>query len=157
MKIEKSVEIAAPPERIWPFFIEPEKVLQWSITFRKFEFLGDQRHGTGTPLYIEEKAGGPLMKMNFEVTEWVENKRIRLKMISGASLKSYEQLWTLSPTDTGTEFTFYEEIVFPLGVIGQLVGLATQGSSNKFVMEMQAKLKSIVEAQPGQSNNNIGA
>ena len=157
MKIEKSIEIAAPPERIWPFFIEPEKVLQWSITFRKFEFSGDQRRGIGTPLYIEEKAGGPLMKMNFEITEWVENKRIRLKMISGASLKSYEQLWTLSPTDTGTEFTFYEEIVFPLGVIGKLVGLATQGSSNKFVMEMQAKLKSIVEAQPGQPNKNIGA
>ena len=97
------------------------------------------------------------MKMNFEVTEWVENKRIRLKMISGASLKSYEQLWTLSPTDTGTEFTFYEEIVFPLGVIGKLGGLVTQGSSNKFVMEMQAKLKSIVEAQPGQSNKKIGA
>jgi uncharacterized protein YndB with AHSA1/START domain len=78
MKIEKSIEIAAPPERIWPFFIDPEKVLQWSITLRKFEFTGEQRHGAGTPLYIEEKAGGPLMKMNFEITEWVENERIRL-------------------------------------------------------------------------------
>jgi hypothetical protein len=67
-------------------------------------------------------------------------------MISGASLKSYEQLWTLTPTETGTEFTFFEEIIFPLGVIGKLIGLATQGSSNKFVAEMQAKLKSMVEA-----------
>jgi uncharacterized protein YndB with AHSA1/START domain len=147
MKIEKSIEIAAPPERIWPFFIDPEKVLQWSITFRKFQYTGEQRRGVGTPLYIEEKAVGPVMKMDFEITEWVENERIRLKMITGAPLKSYEQLWTLSTTTSGSEFTFFEEIVFPLGVVGKLIGLVGQGSSYKFVTEMQSKLKSLVEAQ----------
>ena len=145
MKIEKSIEIAAPPERIWPFFIDPEKVLQWSITFRKFQYAGDQRSGVGTPLYIEEKASGPLMKMNFEVTEWKENERLAFIMTSGASLKSYEQIWNLSPTETGSKFTFYEEIIFPLGFIGKLIGLFSQGSSYKFVTEMQAKLKSLVE------------
>jgi uncharacterized protein YndB with AHSA1/START domain len=148
MKIERTIEIDAPPGRIWPFFVDPEKVLQWSITFRKFQFTGEQRRGAGTPLFIEEKAGGPLMKMNFEITEWMENERLRLKMISGAPLKLYEQLWTLTPTDSGTEFTFYEEIVFPLGVVGKLIGWAGQGSSHKFVTEMQSKLKSLVEAQP---------
>lgn len=147
MKIEKSIEIAAPPERIWPFFIDPEKVLQWSITFREFQFTGEQRGGVGTPLYIEEKASGPLMKMNFEITEWAENERLRIKMLSGAPLKSYEQLWTLAPTDSGTEFSFFEEIIFPLGVIGKLIGLVGQGASYKFVTEMLAKLKSLVEAQ----------
>ena len=78
MKIEKSIEIAAPPERIWPFFIDPEKVLRWSITFIKFQYAGDQQSGIGTPLYIEEKASGPLMKMNFEVTEWKENERLQV-------------------------------------------------------------------------------
>jgi uncharacterized protein YndB with AHSA1/START domain len=147
MKIEKSIEIAAPPERIWPFFIDPEKVLKWSITFKKFEYTGEQWSGVGASLYIEEKASGPLMKMTFEITEWAENERLRLKMISGAPLKSYEQLWTLTPTDTGTEFTFFEEIIFPFGVIGKLIGLVGQGGSYKFVKEMQAKLKLLVESQ----------
>ena len=112
MIIEQSIEIAAPAEQIWPYFTEPDKILQWSVTFRKFEYTGDQHGGVGTQVYIEEKASGPLMKMDFEITEWVENERIRLKMISGAPLKSYEQLWTLSPTGSGTEFTFFEEIIF---------------------------------------------
>ena len=145
MKIEKSIEIAAPPQQIWPYFVEPEKILQWSLTFREFRFTGEQQRGAGTPVYIEEKASGPLMKMNFEITEWVENEKIRLKMISGAPLKSYEQLWTLQPTETGTGFTFFEEIVFPLGVLGKLIGLVGEGSSNKLVTEMQSKLKSLVE------------
>ncbi|MGD8751089.1 MAG: SRPBCC family protein [Anaerolineales bacterium] len=148
MKIEKSIEIAAPPEQIWPFFVDPEKVLEWSITFREFKYTGDQKGGVGAPLYIEEKAAGPLMKMNFEITEWVENKRIRLKMISGAPIKSYEQLWKLAPTDSGREFTFYEQIIFPFGVVGKLIGLVSQGSSYKFVTEMQARLKSLVETEP---------
>ena len=145
MKIEKSIEITATPERIWPFFIDPEKVLQWSITFRKFQYAVDQQSGVGTPLYIEEKASGPLMKMNFEVTEWKENERLAFRMTSGAPLKSYEQIWTLSPTEMGSKFTFYEEIIFPFGIIGKLMGLVGQGSSYKFVTEMQAKLKSLVE------------
>lgn len=40
----------------------------------------------------------------------------------------------------------YEEIIFPLGIVGRLIGLVGQGSSYKFVTEMQAKLKSLVEA-----------
>jgi uncharacterized protein YndB with AHSA1/START domain len=145
MKIEKSIEIAAPPERIWPYFTDPEKILQWSITFRKFEYTSEHQHGVGTPIYIEEKAAGPVMKMNFEITEWVENEKIRLKMISGASLKSYEQLWTLTPIDSGTDFTFFEMIIFPLGILGRLIGFFGQGSYNRLVTEMQSKLKSLVE------------
>ncbi len=147
MIIQQSIEIAAPAEKIWPYFTDPEKILQWSITFRKFDYTGDQRSGVGTPIYIEEKASGPLMKMDFEITEWVENERIRLKMISGAPLKSYEQLWTLSPTGSGTEFTFFEEIIFPLGVIGKLIATAGEGSSQKFVTEMKSRLKALVEAE----------
>ena len=56
MKVQKAIEIDAQPERIWPYFIEPEKVLQWCITFKKFEYTSNQRGGVGTPLYIEENA-----------------------------------------------------------------------------------------------------
>jgi uncharacterized protein YndB with AHSA1/START domain len=146
MKVDESINITAPPEEIWPFFTDPEKVMQWSITFRKYGYTGEQKSGVGTPLYIEEKATGPLMKMDFEITEWEENERIRLQMTSKGPVKFYEQLWTLSPTDIGTTFTFYEEIVFPLGVIGKLIGLVGQGSSSRTVTEMQAMLKTLVEA-----------
>ena len=145
MRVEKSIEIAAPPERIWPFFVDSDKVLQWSITFREFKYTGEQKQGAGTQIYIEEKAGGPLMKMNFEITEWVEHERIRLKMMSGAALKSYQQLWSLEPTQSGTKFTFFEELIFPYGPIGKLIGLMIKGSSKKFIIEMQSKLKLLIE------------
>ena len=146
MRIQKTIEITAPPERIWPFFVEPERVLEWCSTFRKFEYSGDLRSGVGTPLYIEEQAVGPVMKMHFEVTEWKENDKLALRMVSASSVKSYEQEWLLEPTPSGTRFTFMEEIEFPFGVFGKLLGLIAQRMSAATVDKMQAKLKALAEA-----------
>lgn len=146
MKVQKSIDIAAPPNRVWAFFIEPEKVLQWCITFKKFEYTGNQRSGKGTPLYIEEEAGGRLSKMQFEVTEWKENEKLALRMVSGGNYKSYEQCFSAEATPSGSKVSFMEEIILPYGVIGKLIGAIAQGVSNATVDKMFAKLKVLAEA-----------
>ena len=123
MKVQKSIEIAAPPDKIWPFLIEPEKILKWCITFLKFEYTGEQRSGLGTTFYLEEKAGGPLMKLNFRITEWVENERVAFSMISGNFVKGYEQSWAVEATPSGSRFTFMEEVKLPYAK-SRLFGLA---------------------------------
>ena len=146
MKIQKSIEINAPPEKIWPFFVEPEKVLQWYSTFRKFEYTSNQHSGVGTPVYIEEQAVGPLMKMHFKATEWEENKKLALRMVSGSGVKSYHQVWLLENIPSGSRFTFMEEIELPMGIIGKLIGLIAQKMSETTVNKIQLKLKALVEA-----------
>lgn len=146
MRVQKSIEIAAPPKTIWPFFVEPEKVLQWCITFKRFEYTGNQRSGVGTLLYIEEQAGGGLTKMQFGVTEWKENEKLALQMVSGASYGSYDQQWLLEPIPLGSRFTFIEEIIFPHGVIGKLISLIAQRMSAATVEKMLTKLKALAEA-----------
>lgn len=146
MKIQKAIVINAPPEKIWPYFVEPEKVLQWYSTFRKFEYTSDQHSGVGTPVYIEEQAIGPLMKMHFEATEWEENKKLALRMVSGSGVKSYNQVWLLEIIPSGSRFTFMEEIELPMGIIGKLIGLIAQNMSETTVNKIQLKLKALVEA-----------
>ena len=146
MKVQNSIEIAAPPHKIWPFLIEPEKIQKWCITFLKFEYTGEQRSGAGTEFYLEEKAGGPLMKLNFRITEWVENRRVAFSMISGNFVKGYEQSWTVEATPSGSRFTFMEEIKFPYGIIGKIMGLFAQRGSEATVGKMLPKLKSFAEA-----------
>ena len=146
MKVQKAIEIAAPPQKVWPFFVEPEKVLQWCITFRRFEYTGEQRSGAGTPLYIEEEAGGRLSKMQFEVTEWVENEKLALRMVSGGSYRSYHMEFSLERTPSGSRATFMETVELPYGVIGRLVGVAGERISAAMVGKMEAKLKALAEA-----------
>ncbi len=146
MKVQKSIEIAAPPDKIWPFLIEPEKILKWCITFLKLEYTGEQRSGVGTTFYLEEKAGGPLMKLNFRITEWVENERVAFSMTSGTFVKGYEQSWTVEATPSGSRFTFMEEVKLPYGIIGKIMGLFGQRGSEATVGKMLPKLKSLAEA-----------
>lgn len=146
MRVQKSIEVNVPTDKVWPYFVEPEKIMQWCITFKKFEYTSNQRSGVGTPIYIEEQASGQLMKMNFEVTEWKENEKVGLRMISGGSLKSYEQSWSLETTSSGSMVTFMEDIELPYGVIGKLLGLFLGGMSASTVDKMLSKLKSLVEA-----------
>jgi Polyketide cyclase / dehydrase and lipid transport len=145
MRVQKSIEIAAPPEKVWPFFVEPEKVLQWCTTFRRFEYTGAQRTGVGTPLYIEEQAGGRLSKMQFEVTEWTENQKLGLRMVSGASYPRYVQEYSLERCPAGSRCTFEEEIELPYGVVGRLLGRVAERSSAATVDRMEARLKELAE------------
>ena len=145
MRVQKSIEIAAPPEKIWPFLVEPENILKWCITFIKFEYTSEQHGGVGTLFYIEEKAGGPLMKLNFTVTEWVENERVAFNMTSGNFVRSYEQTWTVEAALHGSKFTFMEQVELPYGIIGKIMGTFAQRGSETTVGEMLAKLKSMAE------------
>ena len=146
MRVRKSVEIASPPERVWPFFVEPEKVLQWCMTFKRFEYSGSQRSGAGTPIYIEEEVGGRLSRMQFEATEWKENEKLVLRMVSGGSYRSYCQEYLLERTPSGSRVTFIEAIELPYGVIGKLLGLVGEKMSAATVVKMEARLKALAEA-----------
>ena len=148
MRVQRSIDIAAEPEKIWPFLVEPEKILKWCITFQQFEYTGEKRNSVGTTFYLEEKAGPmPLMKLNFVVTEWVENERLAFRMTSGSWLKSYEQGWTVRANPAGSRFTFIEDVELPLGIIGKLIGVVGQLSSAATVKKMLVILKSLAEGK----------
>ena len=147
MRVQRSIEIGAPPVKIWPYLVEPDNILKWCITFKKFEYTTDQHSGIGTPFYVEEKAAGPLMKLNFAATEWEENKKLAFKMTSGTGVKNYEQIWTLEPGDSGSTFSFAEDVELPYGIMGKLIGTVIKRSSESHIRKMLAQLKSLAEAR----------
>jgi uncharacterized protein YndB with AHSA1/START domain len=146
MKVHRSIEIEAPPEKIWPFLVEPDKILKWCITFIKFEYTSEQRSGVDGTFYLEEKAGGPLMKLNFRITEWIKNKRIAFSMTSGNFVKGYNQSWTVETAPSGSKFTFMEEVKLPYGIIGKIMEFFGKRGSETTVGEMLSELKSLAEA-----------
>ena len=55
MKVNKSIEIEVPPDKIWPFLVEPDKILKWCITFIEFQYTGEQHGGVDATFYLEER------------------------------------------------------------------------------------------------------
>lgn len=145
MKIQRSVEINAPPEKVWPFMIEPEKIMKWFTLLLKFEYTGDKSSGVGATFYYEEKSGGQLLKLNYVVTEWTENKRLAFSVTSG-SLKKDDQVWSIEATASGSKFTMFEDLEMPMGIIGKIIGAlfgeAMIGGNMKKIL---ANLKSLAE------------
>ena len=146
MKIQRSIEIKAPPEKIWPLMIEPEKILKWFNLLQKFEYTGDKRDGVGTTFYYEEKSSGQLMKLNYMVTEWVENEKLAFNVTSG-SLKKDDQVWSIDTVPSGSRFTMYEDLEMPMGIIGKIIGTLFGGMMiGKNMEKILANLKRLAEA-----------
>ena len=145
MIVQNSIYIDVSSDRIWPFLVEPDKIMQWCITFRSFEYTAEQKQGVGTPIHIDEKASGPAMSLDFVASEWIDGKKITIRKVSGMMPKDYTQEWTIDPENGGSRFTFREEIVMPWGLLGKLIERMGEGSSQATVVKMLKILKGLVE------------
>jgi hypothetical protein len=123
MKIQRSISITAPPEKIWPYLVEPDKIMKWFTLLKKYEYTSKKKSGVGATFYYEEKSGGQLMKMNYKVIEWEKNKKIVFVVTSG-SLKKDNQIWSIDPVPLpkGSRFTMYEDLEMPMGFLGKVIG-----------------------------------
>jgi uncharacterized protein YndB with AHSA1/START domain len=147
MEVHQSIQIMAPPQRIWPLMVEPDNVLKWWTTLRRFEYEDASHRGPGALVYAEEKASGPLMKLHFEVADWVPDQRLSLHMVTGTGMvRGYDLSMAVAPLASGSLFTLEEHVELPYGVLGRLIGKVGQRSSMGHVREMLAKLKALAEA-----------
>jgi uncharacterized protein YndB with AHSA1/START domain len=144
VKLQRSIEIATPPEKIWPFLVEPEKIMKWFTFLKKFEYTGKQKSGVGTTFYYEEKSGPQLMKLNYVVTEWVENKKLAFKLSSGP-LKKDDQIWSLESIPSGTRFTMVEDTEMPWGVFGKVIDAPLSGMVGKNIEKILGNLNNLMK------------
>jgi len=145
MKADGFIEIAAPPEKLWPFLVKPDLILKWYTLLRDFKYTSKQQAGVGTTFHFDEQSG-VLMKLDFVVDEWVENRALVFHMTSGNFVKGYEQRWTLEPTPSGSRFTLAEDVTMPWGALGRVFGLMVSASSKAHIKELLAQLKVLAEA-----------
>jgi uncharacterized protein YndB with AHSA1/START domain len=145
MDVHRSIDIAATPEHVWPFLVDPDNVMHWYTTLHEFRYV-DERRGPGAHVHIEERAVGPMLKIDFEAAEWVDNRLLAFHMMSGSGVKAYDQRWSLEPLASGCRFTFDEHVELPFGALGKLLGAAARRTSEAHVTQMLAALKGLAEA-----------
>ena len=49
------VDIEAPPERVWPYLVEPDLCMQWSPMVKRYEFAARSARQTGGRILADLK------------------------------------------------------------------------------------------------------
>ena len=145
MRLQKSIEIKAVAEKIWPLLAEPNNIAKWCSPAKKIRRTNEQLSGLGTTFYFEERAVGRLMKLNFIITEWIENHSVAFKMTSGNLVKGYEQRYTLEKTPAGILVTCSEKVKLPFGILGKCFEPIRRPYSEGHLVRMLAELKIMSE------------
>ncbi len=139
-----AVDVAAPPNVVWNWIVEPEKYLAWNPDFTEYEILSDKEVKVGTTYYVVgEKAGAPI-RLDCVVTGWVENERFAFRGTSKEGTIA-EGTFTIEPTAEGCRVAFQEDLELP-GVKGKIIGaLFLKKAKMKNIEESLQELKKSVE------------
>jgi len=143
-RIEKSIEINAPPAKIWPYFYW-ENCPEWYGAFKKVEHTSKVIHAPGETVHISGEVAGMKAEWDGETTEVVENEHVLWRSIGGSFTGFGSH--TLTPTKTGTRVTTVLDYDMPYSVLGKIMDkLRFHKAFDKTIDDGLAKLKELAEA-----------
>ena len=143
-RIEKSVEIKAPPEKVWEM-LAFDRTPEWSEQYESAEYTSEVRtpedkYKVGASCRINTKEG----VVEIEITESLENEKIMYRVQGMKGVRNVDGTFTLEPTDAGTRITAvtdYEMSNLMMKMLAKLVSRAVEKDFEKGL----DKLKSILE------------
>ena len=150
-KIEGSVEIKAPIEKVFSFISNPKNQEKMFVDSKfKIEDISMQPDGVGTKFRLSAFMGGRNVKPHWhEFTEFEEGRRIVSHEVKGGggAMKSEDLTFVLGTTDKGTKLTIITDYEFPYSVLGKLVDtLAFKKAFELLVEGGTRRTKEILEA-----------
>ena len=149
VRVERSLEIRAPVERVWALMTDWDRLPEWAKTVEKFEITSKQRSGVGmTSHEVGVLAGRWRYDIHWEATEFVENEVIACRVVSGKGVRKGTKVsWTMKPTKEGAQLTYTSDYKVPYSIFGKIIErLIFRGRFEKQVDGWMENIKSLVEA-----------
>ena len=154
-RIESSIDIKAPPEKVWEL-LALDRLLEWQVGFDKvksIEYTSElgtpkDKYRVGASAHGIPKKQGESIKLNFEITENLENEKIKHHICEKMFLGTFTVLatFTLEPVEAGTKFTYVGDYEMPWGIFGKFLDkLFIHRIAEKDLGTELEKLKSILE------------
>jgi len=142
-RIEKSVEINASPEKIWPL-IQPEKMPEWYKPFKRVEWTSKEKYKEGSTFRFVAEFSGMKTESDAEMTSVIPNKEGIWRTTSGPYTNIASAV--LRPSGNATIATFSMDYELPYSILGKLIDkLRFHKAIEKSFDEGTKKLKEIAE------------
>jgi uncharacterized protein YndB with AHSA1/START domain len=144
-EIEASIQIAAPPERVWALAMDPDRLADWVTIHRRMHGHdgGELRRGYQMEQTLHLR--GVSFKVHWELVACREARHAEWHG-RGPARSHAETEYNLTPTDGGTRFDYRNVFHPPLGPLGALASRAIVGGlPRREAAASLRKLKALAE------------
>jgi uncharacterized protein YndB with AHSA1/START domain len=141
-EVRGSVWLDASPESVWPYLVEPDKLIQWLTEMRHVEWLDEGPIGVGSRYYVNKEVRGQVRRYDTQVTRLEEN-RIYGFVSEASGFSHVDGVWELVPEDSGCRFEMRETIT--LAKPNPVANWFVKWGASRAIREFQAQLKCLVE------------
>ncbi len=147
-RIEKSVEIKVPPEKVWEM-LAIDRAPEWNEgSMKNVEYTTEvstpkDKYRVGASAHATIKGEG---EVHFEIMESLENTKITIQGKGGKTSPRYMLTYTLEPVEEGTKLTQRTDYELSWGILGKFLDkLVAQRITEKDMERQLENLKSILE------------
>ena len=143
--VEASIDIDAPPERVWEVVMDPARLEDWVTIHRRLADVSDRPLRPGSTLKQTLCLRGANFTVRWEVTGYDEPRSAKWEG-KGPARSNAETQYRLTPDGDGTRFEYRNEFKAPLGPLGSVASRALMGGvPEREAVATLRKLKDVVE------------
>lgn len=122
-----SIEIAAPPEKVWEVVMDPRRFEEWVTIHRGLgRISSDGAPKTGDEMEQSMALRGATFKVHWKLAE-CEAPRHAVWEGRGPARSRAETEYRLTPIEGGTRFAYRNEFKAPMGPLGAVASRAFVG------------------------------
>ena len=142
MKVERSTEISAPPERVYEVVMDPRRLDEWVTIHDALVSAPDGELREGSELTQGLRLAGRRIKVHWKV---VQDDRPRRVVWEGKGpLHSHARVvYEFEPNEDGTKFSYTNEYDLPGGALGRIAGRTVSRRTEKEVDKTLERLKKL--------------
>jgi carbon monoxide dehydrogenase subunit G len=146
MKVEREIEIDAPPERVYEVVMDPQRLEDWVTIHAELRDApaGELRRGSELSQCL--RLAGSKFTVHWRVVEDDCPTRVVWEGSGPLGSKAQVVYELASDGDGGTRFTYTNEYSLPGGALGRLGGRAVAPASRRESERSLAKLKKLLES-----------
>ena len=106
MRLNESIEIAAPPKLVWEYITEPSNALHYMSGVTRWEVVGEQRTGLGARYRMLIQVGSAEVGGLIEVVEFSNERDMAWSSVTGVDQRGRWRLRALGLERTRVELRF---------------------------------------------------
>jgi carbon monoxide dehydrogenase subunit G len=144
VRVERSIEIGAPPETVYDLIMDPTRLEDWVSIHHHLEDAPSGQLKKGSKITQWLKLSGRRFKVGWTVVENDPCKRVVWEGM-GPITSHARVVYGFEPNGEGTHFSYMNEYDLPGGALGRIAERTVKRVTSKSVDGSLRQLKSLVE------------